>query len=370
MKKILLLLSFMSATLGINAQSQVGNLTISELELAPGGESGYIYVGLENSDITYASYSLDIMLPEAIDVCLDEDGLYDVYFDDDDSDLYPYTRKSGYSHMISGNVIRLDGHKALRVFCGDPVTGKAFEQNNGRLFYVQIKANPFMKPGKAQIEIRNIALVEQTGTKHVPTNPQVDVTINNTSKTSFNVSAANRWSTCILPFAIEIPDGVKAYTSSTFDNENIYLNEAERIEAYRPYILYSENGYTGFVCGTVNPADYPESGYVTAGNLSGAIVPQTVTEGFILQKHNDNVKFYAIDENDSFLVPAGKCWMNIPEGGGVKAFNFVVDNDETGIQTALDMKRNSDIYDLTGRRVSTMKKNGLYIKNGEKILNK
>lgn len=369
MKKVLLVLTLMLSQLGISAQN-IGNLTISNVELAPGGESGYIYVGLENSEIIYASYSLDIYIPDDIDVCLDEDGNYDVFFDDDDSEIYPYSRKSGYYHNISGNIISLNGRKTLRVYCGDPVSGKAFEQENGRLFYVQIKANSYMKPGNAQIEIANIALVEQDGTKHVPSNPHSNVTISNSAKAPFTVSSANRWSTCILPFAMaEIPEGVKAYTSSTSDEDYIFLTEANSIEAYTPYILYSEGGYSGTVIGTVDASGYPESGVVTVGNLTGAIVPQTVSNGYILQNHEGIVKFYAIKNDDFFIVPAGKCWMNIASNN-VKAFNFMIKDEETGIEYVTNIHANDVIYDMVGRRVSTMKQGGLYIKNGEKFINK
>lgn len=369
MRKALLFLSLMLSQLSISAQSAMGNLTISDIELAPGGASGYIYVGLENSEIVYATYSLDILLPDDIDVCLDEEGNYDVFFDDDDSEIYPYSRKTGYYHSIRGNVITLNGRKSLRVYCGDPVSGKAFEQENGRLFYVQIKASSYMKPGDAQIEIANIALVEQDGTKHVPSNPLSTVSVTNVGKATLTVSSANHWSTCILPFATEIPAGVKVYTSSTSDAEKIFLTEVNSIEAYTPYILYSENGYSGTVSGTVDASGYPESGIVTVGNLTGAIVPQTVKNGYILQKHDGVVQFYAIEDGDSFLVPAGKCWMNIA-ANDAKALNCVVEGNETAIQNVKSTSIQNGVYDLAGRRVSTLKQGGLYIKNGEKFVGK
>lgn len=353
----------------------------------------YFLVNLEGSDVSYTGYQMDIHLPDGMSVAFDEENNPRVELADPlggmdknyKGTMYPCTATKistnvyvyNYTHIISSNL--LDG-KILRVTCYSSQSDNMKDYSGG-LFKVYVKASPYMKPGDVDIPIDGVILTqnewsEQDQQNHAysykPTVP-CGGTITGVSgvcdDVPFNISAANHWSTCILPFATEIPAGVKAYTSSTSDSENIYLNEAERIEAYTPYILYSEDGYTGTIGGTVNPADYPESGYVTAGNLSGAIVPQTVTAGYVMQKQDGVVQFYAIDEDDSFLVPAGKCWMNIPEAG-VKAFNFVVDNGETGIQTTLDVKRNSNVYDLTGRRVSTMKKSGLYIKNGEKYLSK
>lgn len=341
----------------------------------------YLTARLEGTQF-YTAYQMDIHFPEGMNVT----GITianDEYTSDGNIIYASHEEGSGrnkktvWDHSLLYNMI---GNNTYRVICKSDISAN-FKLSSGDLFYINITTSPYMKPGDINVLVDNVVLTrnEDTngdgimhGVSHIPSVP-CGGTITGVSgvcnDVPFNISAANHWSTCILPFATEIPTGVKAYTSSTSDSENLYLSEASSIEAYTPYILYSEDGYTGTVSGTVNPTDYPESGYVTAGNLSGAIVPQTVTAGYVMQKQDGVVQFYAIGEDDSFLIPAGKCWMNIP-AAGVKAFNFVVNNDETGIQTTLDVKRNSNVYDLTGRRVSTMKKSGLYIKNGEKYLNK
>lgn len=351
----------------------------------------YFTVSLEGSDISYTGYQMNIVLPAGMSVVQNSNGTAKVNLGTSSSkehSVYPSTvdfeeNEDGdevevykYTHSISGQV----NGNVLTVVCYSSQS-ENMKTTTGDLFRVYVKASPFMKPGDVNITIDNIILThnewsEQDGQNHaysykptVPCGGTITGVSGECKNVPFSISSNNHWSSCILPFSTEIPTGVKAYTSSTSDEESIYLNEAKRIEAYTPYVLYSEDGYTGTVGGTVNPADYPESGYVTAGNLSGAIVPQTVTAGYVMQKQDGVVQFYAIGEDDSFLIPAGKCWMIIP-AAGVKAFNFVVDNGETGIQTTLGVKRNSNVYDLTGRRVSTMKKSGLYIKNGEKYLNK
>ena len=75
-------------------------------------------------------------------------------------------------------------------------------------------------------------------------------------------------------------------------------------------------------------------------------------------------KFYAIGAS-GFVVPANKAYL--PSGsGGVKSLSLSF-GDETALQEIKTSESQTAIYDLQGRRVSTVKK-GLYIVNGKKML--
>lgn len=357
-------------------------------------EGAYFTVSLAGSDMIYNGYQMDIHLPAGMSVLHDEEDNLKVRLagpvagaSSSAETIYPYTytkvNKTLYTYTYQhGLTLNILDDNVLRVVCVSMQGESDFKATSGDLLYVYVKASPYMKPGDVHVTIDNVVLNHNewdpvnemyNAISYVPTVPcggtMSGVVSGECNDVPLVISATNHWSTCILPFATAIPDGVKAYTSSASDAENIFLAESESIEAYTPYILYSEGGYNGTVSGTVDANNYPESGIVTAGNLTGAIVPQTVQSGYILQKHNETVMFYAIDENDSFFVPAGKCWMNIA-ANNAKALNFVVENSETAIEQVKDANNTNIIYDLTGRRINTIKQGGLYIKNGEKFINK
>ena len=120
--------------------------------------------------------------------------------------------------------------------------------------------------------------------------------------------------------------------------------------------------------GTVD-ASCPANGCITAGNLNGAIVPQTVKNGYVLQNQSEGVKFYAIGTGDSFVIPAGKCWMDIA-GSSTKMFNFVIEDAETGIERVVNSNVGAEIYTLDGRKAGKLVPGSLYIKEGRKFINK
>lgn len=320
---------------------------------------------MKGSDMYYTAFQADIQLPSGLRVKSKRGGApsidllsIEATFNDDEG----FTE-----HSIATNFPEEGNQTFVRIGCSSSGNYN-MAQTSGPLFRVFVEKVDATWP-IGSIQFSNALFITDDAIGYEIANREYVVVIKEDATLPLKVSSAAKWSTCVLPFSAEIPDGVTAYTCSSNDNENIYLTEAVSFEAYTPYILYSENGYSANIGGTVDAEGCPANGVSTDGYLVGAVVPQTVKEGYILQKHGEDVKFYAIDEGDSFVVPAGKCWMNIPEVG-VKAFNFVVDNGETGIQTTLDVKRNSCVYDLTGRRISTMKKDGLYIKNGEKFINR
>lgn len=343
-------------------------LTITNLELSPGGEDGYFYVGLEGSTI-YSGYSLDIYVPDGLELCLDEDGEYDIFFDDDDSDIYPYSRKTGYNHGIKSQVNKDSEGTYFRVLCYDGTSNKEFLETSGRLFYVHVKAKTFTKPGDHQVTIKNIALVEQDGTKHVPASVSATLSVSSTAHAAFSVSSTAKWSTCILPFDAELPAGVRAFTCSESDAEQgvLKLVPVESIEAFTPYVLNSETGYSGTLDGTVDPEKYPDGEYVNRGLLNGATSQNQISTGYVLQKLDGGVKFYNCNGN-LFSIPAGKCWVDIPAVVGTKSFAFIIEDNTTGVEDIPVSKGNADtIYNTLGQQVKTMLRGSLYIKQGKVI---
>lgn len=356
------------------------HITISQVNLAPGGNEGYFVVSLSGSQ-KYTALGLDIIIPDGYCFSIKTNGEAKVTFSNEKKQgMYPVTNQDEVdeedadpeynSHnldynMVSSNLLRATvwSTKSLE-----------FAKNSGKLFRVYIKATPYAKPGPANIEIKDCFFTSSEGiqfdTKDLTISDMVSAS--ETSSVPVSVSSSLHWSTLVLPFACAIPDGVKAYTAGdTKDEEEVnylVMNEVESFEAYTPYVLYSETGFSGTVEGTVNPSEYPASGVAASGYLRGAIVPQTITDGYVMQNLNGTVKFYNCG-GDEFSIPAGKCWVEVPST--VKSFGFIIDDGTTGIKSLnIDARKSADMYfNTAGQRVTSSYK-GITINNGKKTIRK
>lgn len=204
-----------------------------------------------------------------------------------------------------------------------------------------------------------------------------------TGSADINISADAKLGTCVLMFDAQLPDGLTAYVPESYDNETTVLTlkmvTGGVLPAYTPCLLYAEGGYEGTLTGTVTMNGY--AGKVTGddGLLYGAIEPQEITEGYILQKHDGQevAKFYSVDGlEEEIPISAGKCWLTLANGveealetpaavafffrgGGATKLNAVV-MDKTSLDGA--------IYTLDGKRVNTMQRGEIYIINGQKVM--
>lgn len=341
------------------------SFTISTAELTPNGEGGdiCITVGL-NGSRQYTAFNLDITLPAGVDV-YGEDGDYWVIMDEDEG-VFPFTRKAGkktFTHSIS-YTYGVIGERVLRVACSSN-SNENFTANSGNLFQIYLVASPYAKPGINTIKVSGCNLTAIEGgvaNKYVPANQDYDVlTIGNTSTVDLNISAANQYSTCVLPFDYE-PSGFQAFTANSVNGDYLVLNEAKEMAAYTPYIIYSTTGYTGTPSGTVDASKYEAT--PAGGDLYGAIEPQKVTQGYILQNQGDGAMFYKVN-NQTFPVPAGKCWLEVPASVS-ESFGFQTPSSVKDLSA--DNMSGAQVYDLNGRRVSSPKVGNIYVIGNKKVL--
>ncbi len=340
-------------------------VTLSTAELTPGGSEIEVVASLNRVDNnTYTGFQMDIVIPEPFDF---------VKVENEDEDLVCCLKLTGSgnvlkaAHLVEGNIIDVNGDKTLRVTC-ITTSGAEFKTGTGGLFKFSLKANSFAKPGVADIQIKNTKFGNGT-TQYLVVNKQISsISVSSSSSLPLSVSSETHWSTCILPFDASIPAGVKAYASDSHDSENVYLTEVQTLKAYTPYVLYSENGYSGTMSGTVDANSYPASGYVAVGNLNGAIVNQEISSGYVLQKHDSGFMFYRINPEKAVTVPAGKCWVTLSDAGA--SIRNIVITDANGIQSALSDDDSSEVFNLMGIRVQQPKSGAIYIKNGKKFINK
>lgn len=197
----------------------------------------------------------------------------------------------------------------------------------------------------------------------------VDVTL--------TISSA-KWSTLILPFNAELPEGVKAYTCAGVIDGVLTFNEASTIEANTPYLV---NG---------TPDKYPFSGYgladkdtytigesLASGLFTGTYVDyQTEADGktWVLQmdKNTGSAVFLIVGTSFQPNVKANRCYITYDKGTSnarMLRLGFG-DDDTTGIGNMQFPTDNSGvtIYDTMGRKVTSMKKGNLYIMNGRKVV--
>lgn len=373
MKKIILSMLCCLFTVGAMAVETTDIIKLSTATITPGGDEVEITVSLVGTNTNlYAGYNMDIFIPDGFEVLQ-----YSDYNEDDDEYTYYYCKKlmsstggiNKSSHNIGSQLITINGKRALRVACFSQ-SNATLRANTGNLFTIKVKASSFTKPGTAQITIDGVALKVAGGYEYVPAS-RVDenITVSTNATTAISISGTNNWSTCILPFDCPLPDGVKAYSCTDKDDENsvLKLSPANSITGYTPYILYSEDGYSGPISGTVDPTKYPEKGFVAKGLLNGAITNQQITDGFVMQKINGIVKFYDCD-GQTFNIPAGKCWVTMPEATGAKAWSFVIEGEQTNINSIEHANANTTIYNIGGQRMKNMLQKGIYITNGKKII--
>lgn len=361
-KSIYILMMTLLAVMPVGAVSTTDKLVLSDVTLNPGdGTAKYATLSVVGAVRKYAAFNVDIYLPEGVEPVLSSTGV-------------PRVTKTGilpkddfddeYLHTLSATYSKEDNK--INVICYASPTAD-FTSMQGVLCRVYLTASTYAKPGKASVELKKQNLTTADETKYEPADASYDITIGTSAKADLSVSSANKWSTVILPFATELPAGVKAYTCNSKNDEEkvFYLTEATQINAYTPYILYSENGYTGTLQGEVDASLYPEAGYVTSGYLTGAVKSQTTNEGYILQKLNGVVKFYKADAEKTYNIPAGKCWAT-PTDAEQDSYDFKFAPTAVMNVKAANAE-DARCYDITGRNITEPRKGHIYIQNGKKF---
>ncbi len=330
-------------------------LQFSNETLVPGEtEAQYVNLTLLGSRL-YSGYNVEITIPEGVEPA----------YEDDELDLQKGAILKN-SHTVAGEYDT--NTRVLRVICSSS-SNADFRQTSGVVCKIGLVVSTYAKPGALSIALSDQALTTADMTEYDPADvTDENVTISTTAKASLSVSSANKWSTCILPFATALPGGLKAYTCSSKDDDKqlFYLTNASSIEAYTPYILYSESGYTGMLTGEVDASQYPAGGKVAQGYLTGAIEAQTTNEGYILQKQSGVVKFYLADPSKTYTIPAGKCWAT-PPASTTQSYSFDFPTAVKGIAEVADSKNESK-YNLSGIMIDAPHKGQLYIQNGRKYV--
>lgn len=349
-----------------------------ENAIMPGGEEGeVVLISLHGTEHDYTGFQIDLTLPEGMEAELNTESenpnaLLIAMCEEGADGLYPYTynkmtKKYTYTHMVDGTY-GAAGERVVRVSCFS-TRNENFTKREGNLFMIILKAGSYVKPGMANILVSNTKFITYdnetiTTTGYTVTQGNINgVEIGSNAKASLNVSAANKWSTCIMPFAVTpVPDGLKVYSCNSKDDNEMVMNlkEESAIEPYTPYILYSEDGFSADLNGTVDASLYPENGKMEKGYLTGAIEAQTTNTGYILQKNGGVVKFYKANPEKEYSIPAGKCWAT-PNDALLQSYSFKI-MDITGVKSIKDAYATKhNIYTTDGKIINAPLRGHTYI---------
>ena len=88
----------------------------------------------------------------------------------------------------------------------------------------------------------------------------------------------------------------------------------------------------------------------------------------MLQDLGEGAKFYAMDGVE-FLIPEGKCWLEMPAAQASAPQYGIQIGTTTGITApTTPASAHGKIYTLDGKEVKTMQPGGIYVVNGKKVL--
>ena len=175
------------------------------------------------------------------------------------------------------------------------------------------------------------------------------------------------YATFYAPVAVNIPEGVKAYTVS--------INEGGWADLEEIYLSFSPG--TGVVLAAEEGTYYlpiSEDNTVFEGNaLRGTVEATYITDdAYVLGVVDNEVGFYTATKNQQ----SNSAWKNnshkayLPKAVGMNAasYSFRFGEGTTGIENVEIENTVKVIYDLTGRRVEAITAPGIYIVNGKKVL--
>jgi hypothetical protein len=229
---------------------------------------------------------------------------------------------------------------------------------------------------KVANDVEGFKLFNQTGTEIARNSSNPDnglypngnvgsyFTIAETSKPSIaiNTTAAG-YGTVILPFAQELPTGVKAYSCAEVSGTTLTLVAVDALEANKPYIIEGawDETVTGDAQGTALT--------YTDGLLTGVYkTTAAINDTYILQKQDETVGFFKVNtEVATPNVPANRAYLTTPAGARPAAFFFGGEATAINAINALTAGQ-AEIYDVNGVKQNKLQKGMNIIRTNGKTM--
>ena len=189
---------------------------------------------------------------------------------------------------------------------------------------------------------------------------------------SVDADATDTWATLCLPFAVETPDGLTAYTGQADTQAGtVALTEIEDglVPAGNGVVLKgSAEAYTLAIRPDAEARTLPDN------DLTGTTTAQPLAEGsliYVLGQNQGTPGFYLPNPAQTELS-ANKAYIDgTPAQALAAGYRFVLGDDETtgigSVQTPDGPTADQPCYDLQGRRVGQPRQGGVYIQGGKKV---
>lgn len=182
--------------------------------------------------------------------------------------------------------------------------------------------------------------------------------------TSVNLSIGSMgYATAYFPFAVTIPEGVKAYTVSAAADGVATLSPLTGTIPANTGVILSGDAKTYPFAITTSAASAVEDNLLNGVTMATDLNSET---SYILANGTNGMGFYKVDPNDTKLA-ANKAYLVVDDATAA-SFSLKLDGAVTGIQSVENAAENAPAYDLQGRRLPQVPTKGLYIQNGKKIV--
>lgn len=190
----------------------------------------------------------------------------------------------------------------------------------------------------------------------------IPTTWNVAEATSVNLTIGSTgYATAYFPFAVTIPEGVKAYTVSDAAGGVATLSPLTGTIPANTGVILSGDAKTYPFAITTSEVSKVEGNMLDGVTIATDLDPET---SYILANGANGLGFYKVDPTDTKLA-ANKAYLNNANGS---FFSLKLDGAVTGIQSVENAAENAPAYDLQGRRLPQVPTKGLYIQNGKKIM--
>lgn len=191
------------------------------------------------------------------------------------------------------------------------------------------------------------------------------------------VRATTQWATLMLPFAVQLPEGLSAYYASKAEGTMLSLTviDSKQIPANTPMFVAPDEEITGDKTYTLTILYDTELPEVEGNLLEGSTLARdgfAIGEVYVLSNNGTNavLKYNGTDEA---LMP-NKAYIRVSKFTNTAAAPMqvslqIVPGQSTGISSIQnDGPQTEEYYDLTGRRVLSPAHGVFVTKSGRKIL--
>ena len=185
-----------------------------------------------------------------------------------------------------------------------------------------------------------------------------------TAVTSYGVKVGETtYATFYAPNAVTIPENVEAFAVTAINDGWVTLTKIENtIPANTGVILKAT------AAGVYNFA-VAEDVEAIENQLQGTVIATMVDGPAYVLGNVDGIGLYKAQlTGNKFLNNGYKAYLPEAADSNVKALRFNFDGETTAIETVETENANAPIYDLSGRRVLSTVKGGIYIQNGKKFI--